>query len=107
MAVWWTNTSGAPSRVMNPKPFASLNHFTVPFSIAIPFVARPHVGVRAALRFCWGVSVTRKVDDRPESTRSRRLAIFSSEKGQTRDLRPSESLQLEGESIVRPHVSQA
>src|SRR4051812_17441618 len=48
MAVWWTNTSGAPSRVMKPKPFASLNHFTVPFSIAIPFVARS-VG-RATLR---------------------------------------------------------
>ena len=31
-------TSGAPSRVMKPKPFASLNHFTVPLSIAIPFV---------------------------------------------------------------------
>src|SRR4029079_11396489 len=26
----WTNTSSPPSIVMNPKPFASLNHFTVP-----------------------------------------------------------------------------
>jgi hypothetical protein len=34
MAVWWTNTSGPFSRVMKPKPFASLNHFTVPFSTA-------------------------------------------------------------------------
>src|SRR6266403_50087 len=34
MAVWWTNTSLPPaSGVMNPKPFASLNHFTVPLGI--------------------------------------------------------------------------
>src|SRR5467141_3716522 len=34
MAVWWTNTSLPPaSGVMKPKPFASLNHFTVPLGI--------------------------------------------------------------------------
>ena len=31
MAVWWQKTSSPPpSWVMKPKPFASLNHFTVP-----------------------------------------------------------------------------
>ena len=31
MAVWWTKQSLSPfSGVMKPKPFASLNHFTVP-----------------------------------------------------------------------------
>src|SRR3954470_18428471 len=36
MAVWWTNTSGPSSRAMNPKPFASLNHFTLPVAIYCP-----------------------------------------------------------------------
>src|SRR5215813_7212007 len=47
MAVWCTNTSGAPSRVMKPKPFASLNHFTVPFSIVktLCHSGRPAAGV--------------------------------------------------------------
>src|SRR5262249_45040849 len=36
IAVWWTNTSGPSARVMKPKPFASLNHFTVPVSILRP-----------------------------------------------------------------------
>src|SRR3954466_6326233 len=36
MPVWCTNRSLPPSSgVMNPKPFASLNHFTVPFAIAL------------------------------------------------------------------------
>src|SRR6266545_1182749 len=36
MAVWWQKTSSPPpSCVMNPKPFASLNHFTVPVAIAV------------------------------------------------------------------------
>ena len=31
MPVWWTNRSFPPSSgVMKPKPFSSLNHFTVP-----------------------------------------------------------------------------
>src|SRR3954451_18030163 len=31
MAVWWTKRSRFPSSgVMKPKPFSSLNHFTVP-----------------------------------------------------------------------------
>ena len=30
IALKWTKTSGPPSREMKPKPFASLNHFTVP-----------------------------------------------------------------------------
>src|SRR5512134_3770102 len=33
MSPKWTNTSPPFSRVMNPKPLASLNHFTVPVSI--------------------------------------------------------------------------
>src|SRR5712691_349845 len=38
MAVWWTKTSfPPPSGVMNPKPFASLNHFTVPVAIRANF----------------------------------------------------------------------
>src|SRR5438094_7958988 len=33
MAVWCTNTSGAPSGCeMNPKPLAELNHLTVPMA---------------------------------------------------------------------------
>src|SRR5688572_1155038 len=32
MAEKWTNTSSPPSWEMKPKPFASLNHFTVPFA---------------------------------------------------------------------------
>src|SRR5213596_645611 len=35
IAVKWTNTSGPDSCAIKPKPFASLNHFTLPF--AIPF----------------------------------------------------------------------
>jgi hypothetical protein len=30
IALKWTNTSSPPSVVMNPKPFASLDHLTVP-----------------------------------------------------------------------------
>src|SRR5581483_6795054 len=34
---WWTKTSLPPSAgVMNPYPFASLNHFTVPVAIQTP-----------------------------------------------------------------------
>jgi hypothetical protein len=33
MAEKCTNTSSPVSRWMNPKPFAALNHFTVPFSL--------------------------------------------------------------------------
>src|SRR4051812_27012752 len=34
MPVWWTKRSFPPSSgVMNPKPFSSLNHFTVPVAI--------------------------------------------------------------------------
>src|SRR5258708_8578791 len=34
IAVWWQNTSSPPpSCVMKPKPFVSLNHFTVPVAI--------------------------------------------------------------------------
>jgi len=35
MALKCTNTSAPPSRWMKPKPFASLNHFTVPLIRAI------------------------------------------------------------------------
>src|SRR5205814_6827755 len=31
----WTNTSSPPSWEMNPKPFASLNHFTVPLATVV------------------------------------------------------------------------
>src|SRR5947209_8723309 len=35
MLVWWTNRSRLPSSgVMKPKPFSSLNHFTVPVGIS-------------------------------------------------------------------------
>src|SRR5258706_10778793 len=33
IALKWTNTSSPPSREMKPKPFAALNHLTVPFSM--------------------------------------------------------------------------
>src|SRR6266571_1906406 len=33
IAVKWTNTSGPDSCAMKPKPFASLNHFTLPLAI--------------------------------------------------------------------------
>src|SRR5215207_6035314 len=35
MALKCTKTSGPPSREMKPKPFASLNHFTVPLMRAM------------------------------------------------------------------------
>src|SRR5207249_4027119 len=35
IAVKWTNTSGPDSCAMKPKPFASLNHFTLPFAILL------------------------------------------------------------------------
>src|SRR4051812_22489462 len=36
MALWWANRSlPPPSRVMKPKPFSSLNHFTVPVAICL------------------------------------------------------------------------
>src|SRR4051812_50229235 len=35
MPVWWTNRSLPPSSgVMKPKPFSSLNHFTVPVGMS-------------------------------------------------------------------------
>src|ERR1700737_3034409 len=38
IAVWWQNTSSPPlSWVMKPKPFESLNHFTVPVAILLFF----------------------------------------------------------------------
>src|SRR5262247_330141 len=36
MALKCTNTSSPPSWVMKPKPFASLNHFTVPCAMTFP-----------------------------------------------------------------------
>jgi hypothetical protein len=33
--VWWTNTSPPSSLVIKPKPFESLNHFTVPLVIPV------------------------------------------------------------------------
>src|SRR5207244_6592913 len=38
MALKWTNTSSPPSWVMNPKPFASLNHFTRPCAMTRTFL---------------------------------------------------------------------
>src|SRR5918998_2997898 len=36
-ALWWTKRSFEPSSgVMKPKPFSSLNHFTLPVAIAVP-----------------------------------------------------------------------
>src|ERR671936_1982524 len=36
--VWWTKRSLPPSSgVMKPKPFESLNHFTVPVAMLFPF----------------------------------------------------------------------
>jgi hypothetical protein len=38
MALWWTKQSFAPSSgVMNPNPFESLNHFTVPVVRIVPY----------------------------------------------------------------------
>src|SRR5882762_5470458 len=43
IAVKWTNTSGPDSCAIKPKPFASLNHFTLPLAI----LSRPlHMGAR-------------------------------------------------------------
>src|SRR5262245_57975046 len=39
MAEKCTNTSSPPSWEMNPKPFASLNHFTVPAATSLLLVA--------------------------------------------------------------------
>jgi hypothetical protein len=37
IAEWWTNRSfDSSSGVINPKPFSSLNHFTVPVAIVLP-----------------------------------------------------------------------
>src|SRR5688500_9968940 len=37
MLLWWANRSLPPSSgVMNPKPFSSLNHLTVPLGIVCP-----------------------------------------------------------------------
>src|SRR5215208_785955 len=54
MALKWTKTSGPPSREMNPKPFASLNHFTVPSirAMRLPsFCARRGLAVSRARPF--------------------------------------------------------
>src|SRR4029453_18044006 len=44
---WWTNTSGPPSRDRKPKPFDSLNHFTVPSTMnvqaSLPRLAPRHL----------------------------------------------------------------
>src|SRR5581483_5579915 len=41
IAVWWQNTSSPPpSCVMKPKPFVSLNHFTVPVAIRDIFLRK-------------------------------------------------------------------
>src|SRR5688572_14211656 len=40
MLLWWAKRSLPPSSgVMNPKPLESLNHFTVPVAIVIPFLS--------------------------------------------------------------------
>src|SRR5438105_15038847 len=37
--LWWAKRSLPPSSgVMNPKPFASLNHFTLPVAMSIPIL---------------------------------------------------------------------
>src|SRR2546425_7658972 len=51
IAVKWTNTSGPDSCAIKPKPFASLNHFTLPFAILLRPQhngARPRTGTTQA-----------------------------------------------------------
>src|SRR3989449_9017390 len=51
IAVKWTNTSGPDSCAIKPKPFASLNHFTLPFAIPLRplhYGARPRTGTTHA-----------------------------------------------------------
>src|SRR5467141_966628 len=51
IAVKWTNTSGPDSCAIKPKPFASLNHFTLPFAIPLRPLhngARPRTGTTHA-----------------------------------------------------------
>src|SRR5919106_4549375 len=39
MELWWAKRSlPPPSGVMNPKPFESLNHFTVPVAMSYPLL---------------------------------------------------------------------
>src|SRR6266566_1459308 len=51
IAVKWTNTSGPDSCAIKPKPFASLNHFTLPLAILLRPLhngARPRTGTTHA-----------------------------------------------------------
>src|SRR5216117_4594457 len=51
IAVKWTNTSGPDSCAIKPKPFASLNHFTLPLAILFRPLhngARPRTGTTHA-----------------------------------------------------------
>src|SRR6266704_6510560 len=51
IAVKWTNTSGPDSCAIKPKPFASLNHFTLPLAITVQtsaLGAQPRTGTTQA-----------------------------------------------------------
>src|SRR5688572_17136102 len=50
MLLWWAKRSLPPSSgVMKPKPFASLNHFTVPVAIAFPILDSVAGRIRVSL----------------------------------------------------------
>ena len=53
----WTNTSfPPPSRAMKPKPFATLNHFTVPVSSTAVSEDGPSDVPETGSPWCWGGS---------------------------------------------------
>ena len=82
-----TNTSGPPSREMKPKPFASLNHFTVP-------VMRDMVLSFSKIGYCWRKCLTPVPDRRSEISARRggvdeRLSDLNRAYAETRMARPA------------------
>src|SRR3954451_12979176 len=56
MPVWWTKRSLPPSSgVTKPKPFSSLNHFTVPVAMVFLYPSRD-VRALANARGCYGAT---------------------------------------------------
>src|SRR5688572_7787382 len=80
MAEKWTNTSSPPSWEMNPKPFDSLNHFTVPLAT----ISTPDSGTTATTKHesrksegtCGATSMLRRSWSQADRPAARRVSEF-------------------------------
>src|SRR3954467_6659864 len=78
IALKWTKTSLLPSSgVINPKPFASLNHFTVPLAIAIALSLEATTFYTGAKGFVASLGVSKYPKQGPEHPNRRNLYHIS------------------------------